>query len=251
MRKKYILANWKMNQNLNDIETFFNELTNDYDSNSVYAGISPQSLHLEKLVKLSENHGKINIGSQNTSSEKSGAYTGEISPIAVKEMGINFTLIGHSERRAIFGEQDVILNKKTLLALQTNLKVIFCVGETLEEREAGSLESVLRTQLSIGLKDIPADQKENIVIAYEPVWAIGTGKVAGPTEAQEAHALIRVILKEADILPSQDVSILYGGSVKPSNVEGLLSENDIDGALVGGASLKASDFNQLILAANK
>jgi len=187
------------------------------------------------------------VGAQTCSEHLSGAFTGELSPEALSELNMSFTLVGHSERRHLYGETDGQINAKIKTALTKNLRVIFCIGEQLEEREAGNTESVLKTQITNGLKDIKPST--HIVIAYEPVWAIGTGKTATPEMAQETHAYVRSVLKEIGF-DADSTSILYGGSVKPDNVEGLLKCKDIDGGLVGGASLKAKDFLALCYAAN-
>ncbi len=224
---KLLVANWKMNQDIQSIKAFLETFNSKYTGKR-QAWIAPQSIHLSLGMSLSN---KVLWGGQNSSYENSGAFTGETSPSALKDLGANFVIIGHSERRSIFNESDEILNKKTLRAIENGLKVIFCVGETLAEREAGTTFKVLEQQLKAGLKDVDLS---HIVLAYEPVWAIGTGKTASPEQAQEVHEFIKTIISSCPIL--------YGGSVKPDNVEKLLSQPDIDGALVGGASLKADDF---------
>ncbi len=250
-RKIHIVGNWKMNQNLSEINSFFQSIDEKIaDYNNCEAWLAPQSIHLGKLLRLSENKSKIKVGSQNCSHQSSGAFTGDISPSSLKDLGIHFTLVGHSERRAFFKENDEILNTKAKLALDNNLKVIFCVGETLEERESGNTENVVKKQIELGLKGINKDLHSNIIVAYEPVWAIGTGKTASPEQAQEVHNYIRKILSTEVGFDSEKTEILYGGSVKPSNVKELLSQNDIDGALVGGASLKPQDFLALVEAGN-
>ena len=245
-RTKYLLGNWKMNQTLNEIDTFLNQLTVTHDQN-VYVGISPQALHVSKLLANEKvTSFNVNIGVQNICDQKSGAFTGEISPVSAKDMGAEFTLIGHSERRVIYNENDDTINQKIHLALSCGLKVIFCIGETLEEREAGNTPDVLKIQLKEGLEGITSEQAQNIVVAYEPVWAIGTGKVASASEANDAHEFIRQVLTSNLGLPGNDMSILYGGSVKPANAAELLSCQHIDGALVGGASLKGDSFSELV-----
>lgn len=235
MRKTLVVGNWKMNQSLKDIETFFADVKTQ--SFSKEAWIAPQSLHISKLLELAPANFKV--GAQNSSYENSGAFTGEVSPVSLKEMGAHFVIIGHSERRAIFHETHQELNLKIKKALSNNLVVIFCIGETLEERNNGQIEKVLGEQLALGLSDI---QNENIIIAYEPVWAIGTGVTASPAQAQETHKFVRKFLKENTKLDSEKTLILYGGSVKPDNALELFSCADIDGGLVGGASLKAQNF---------
>lgn len=247
MRTIYMLGNWKMNQSVQDVNAFCSEVAENWANmpKSAQCGIAPQALHLsmsrEKLPR------DIMIGAQNSSEHLQGAFTGETSPVAIRDVGASFTLVGHSERRQIFGENNKLLNSKAKLALGCELKVVFCIGETLEEREAGSTEAVLKHQLVEGLKGI--NPTSNLIIAYEPVWAIGTGKTATPEMAQETHAFVRKVLAEIGH-DASSTSILYGGSVKPDNVQGLLACPDIDGGLVGGASLKAKDFLALCHAAN-
>lgn len=224
---KLLVANWKMNQNVKEIKDFLVVFNEKY-SNKRQAWIAPQAIHLPLGMSLST---KVKWGAQNTATEDAGAFTGEISPKSLKDLGAHFTIIGHSERRTLFAETDQVLNKKTIKAIDNGLKVIFCIGETLLERESNKTFDVIRTQLELGLKDVKMSE---VILAYEPVWAIGTGKTATPEQAQEVHAFIR------SVVPG--TPILYGGSVKPDNVEKLLGQKDIDGALVGGASLKAADF---------
>jgi triosephosphate isomerase (TIM) len=229
---KLIVGNWKMNQKTSDIKAFFEELPA-----ATQGWIAPQSLHIPLCLSLSKN---IKIGAQNSAQKSSGAFTGEVSAEALKDLGAHFVILGHSERRQIFKETHSELSQKTQTAQAVGLKVIFCVGETLEEREAGTTMQVVKTQLTEGLKNVAADAE--FVIAYEPVWAIGTGKVATPEQAQEVHAFIRQELKALYPSTGEKMRILYGGSVKPDNVHSLMSQKDINGALVGGASLKAKDF---------
>jgi triosephosphate isomerase len=253
MSRKYLMVgNWKMNQSLQEIRTFFSELNTKgikYDCD-MKIGIAPQSLHLSTCL---ENLGttEIQIGSQNCSEFESGAYTGELAPGALKELGCGFTLIGHSERRSLFGENDHIINAKVANALSTGLDVILCCGETLEERESGKTLEVVLGQLENAL--IKGEKKisftgNQLTIAYEPVWAIGTGKTASPEQAEEVHVAIRNFLKEHYGDNGSEIYILYGGSVKPANVKELLAQPNIDGGLVGGASLKADSFAQLCTA---
>jgi triosephosphate isomerase len=240
-RPIHIVGNWKMNLTMHEISNFFIEMTKMKMELKCQAWIAPQALHIPILKEIAFTTGMIKIGAQNCATVDSGAFTGEISPLALADMGVDFVIIGHSERRTIFGETNEVLNQKLLAALRNNLKVIFCVGETLKEREANETFKVLEEQLKIGLKDFPQDKADNLLIAYEPVWAIGTGKVASPEQAEEAHAFIRGKLT---VQPEKTV-ILYGGSVKPDNIDTLLRNENIDGALVGGASLQAKDFRQL------
>ena len=189
----------------------------------------------------------IMLGSQNVCYEDKGAFTGEISASMLKEVGCSYAIVGHSERRHVFNEDSDMVNLRLKNGLKNGLKVILCVGETLDEREANETNDIIVEQIQVGLKDVSAEDMINVVIAYEPVWAIGTGKTASKEQAQEVHAMIRELLK--DIFNeniSSSTRILYGGSVKPDNVSELMSQEDIDGALVGGAALKVEDFSQIV-----
>ena len=206
--------------------------------------IAPPYTHLSKVKELIDN---VKLSSQNCASEASGAYTGEISPEMLTSAGVEYVIIGHSERRAIFGEDNELLNKKTKLALSSGLKPIFCCGELLEEREAGKLFDVIKEQIEVGLTDLSLEDISKVIVAYEPVWAIGTGVVASPAQAQEMHKYIRDLL--VDLFNAQvadDMTILYGGSCKPSNAAELFANPDVDGGLIGGAALKAEDFLAIV-----
>lgn len=239
--KKYIIGNWKMNQSLDEITHFLKAITSHTPSEQVEIGISPQLIHLHHCLKNSPHF--LNIGSQNCSQYLQGAYTGEVSPQALKELGTHFTLVGHSERRTLYGETNKEIALKTITALKTGLKVILCIGETLEQRESNQTLHVIKEQIDF-LKNIP--HTHNLLIAYEPVWAIGTGLSATANQAQEVHQFIRKTLSEfwEKSLASQ-TPLLYGGSVKPDNIKELMTQGDINGALVGGASLKAESFIKL------
>lgn len=243
----YIVGNWKMNQNLESIKTFFEDL-NSIPTKNIHAWISPQAIHIPACLGLAPSF--IKIGSQNSSHKVEGAFTGEISPKALKEIGASFTLVGHSERREYFHETNDLLLEKIKMALDEKLKVIFCIGETLKERETGKTLDVIKNQLSI-LAEISEAQRENIIVAYEPVWAIGTGLSATSSQAEEVHSFIRKYLSEiwgnnqASLTP-----LLYGGSVKPENIKELLSQENINGALVGGASLNSASFQKLYSSQN-
>ena len=244
-RKIHIVGNWKMNQTLEDIKSFFVEIQKSKMEFPCEKWIAPQAVHIPIVKDLAYTIGNVLVGAQNSCYENSGAFTGETSPATLNDLGVHFTLVGHSERRAIYKEDNETLNLKTLRALENNLKVIFCVGESLEENETGRTEEVVIEQLQNGLKDVPEDKIKDVLIAYEPVWAIGTGKTATPEQAEEAHSFIRHYAAENLGFLSEELIILYGGSVKPDNVDGLLSQPNIDGALVGGASLKGPDFRAL------
>jgi len=240
-REIHIVGNWKMNQTLHQISDFFVEMSKMKMDLKCKAWIAPQAIHIPILKEMAFTTGAIQIGAQNCCEHDAGAYTGEISPLSLVDMGVEFVIIGHSERRTIYKECDELLNKKVLNAVKHNLKVIFCVGETLEEREANKTLEVLERQLGLGLRNLPEDKSHLVLVAYEPVWAIGTGKTASAEQAEEAHAFIRSKLEHQ----MDETIILYGGSVKPDNIDSLLRKPNIDGALVGGASLKAQDFRQL------
>lgn len=240
MTSKLLVANWKMNKNAMECIEFFNEFNAKYSGKRA-AWVAPQAIHL--VFSIHEGAKKnVMCGSQNCSEHISGAFTGELSPKSLKELGAHFVILGHSERRQYFGETSKLLNTKTKTALKEGLQVIYCVGETLPEREGNQTLSIVGDQIHQGLNDMTEATEENLVVAYEPVWAIGTGKTATPAQAQEVHAFIRQELEKKFPTFGNKIKILYGGSVKPDNVEELLGQKDIDGGLVGGASLKAKDF---------
>jgi triosephosphate isomerase (TIM) len=248
MRKKIIAANWKMNMTIRETEAFFEGFLMDLgEDRRVEVVIVPPFTALAKASELLRDVQNIKLGAQNMHWEKPGAYTGEISAEMLRDLFVNYVVLGHSERRTLFGETDAIVNKKTHAALANALRPIVCIGETLVEREAGKVEIVLATQLKGSLDGLSAEQIEEIVIAYEPVWAIGTGKVATPDQAQDAHAFIRGEIGEIwGAEAAAKVRIQYGGSVKPSNAGELMAQADIDGALVGGASLDSRGFQEIV-----
>lgn len=248
MRKPIIAANWKLNKGPSDTEDFIASFENRLSDlpKGVDIVIAPPFVSLPKATELLA-QSKVRVSAQNMSDKDSGAYTGEVSAFMLKEIFVNYVILGHSERRSIYGETDEIINAKILKAHEVELKPIFCIGETLQEREDGKLEDVLRTQITGGLKDVTEKQVLDTVIAYEPVWAIGTGVTATPQQAQDAHEFVRSVLTDLyGISVSEKIRIQYGGSVKPDNAAELLGQKDIDGALVGGASLEASSFAELI-----
>lgn len=248
MRKKVIAGNWKMNNDLIESEKLIVELKNLLQNEKPNCDviICPPFTSLSEASKLI-NGSVIKLGAQNMYFEESGAYTGEVSSSMLKSVGCEYVIIGHSERRAIFDENDKMINKKIKKALSAELKPIFCVGELLEERENGTTKEVIKKQVLKGLENVSIDEMQNIIIAYEPVWAIGTGKTATPAQAQEVHEFIRDLIEiEYSMEVSMNLIILYGGSVKPDNAKQLLSQIDIDGALVGGACLKADSFMGII-----
>ena len=238
--QKLMIANWKMNNVSADCVKFFEEFNSKY-SQKREAWVAPQAIHFSLVKELGQSK-NVKAGLQNCSDQVSGAFTGETSPRSFKAMGGEFVIIGHSERRQIFGETSRTCNNKMRTALAEGLKVVYCVGETLSERESNQTMSIVADQIHQGLSDLSQANADNMIIAYEPVWAIGTGKTASPAQAQEVHASIRETLKSKFPGFGEKVRILYGGSVKPDNVEELLGQKHIDGGLVGGASLKAKDF---------
>jgi len=250
MRKKIIAANWKMNMTLAEAESFLKDFRMEVeDVNGVEIIIAPPFTAIAKLSELLGGSQRIRLGAQNMYFERSGAFTGEISASMLRDLYVRYVILGHSERRQIFGETDSLINKKVHTALASELRPILCVGETLEEREAGREKEVLETQLRGSLLGVTAEQLPDVVIAYEPVWAIGTGKTASSAQAQECHAHVREVLAELSDRPTAEkVQIQYGGSVKPANAVELLSQPDIDGALVGGAALEPRSFAEIVRA---
>ena len=250
MRKKIIAANWKMNMTRGESEAFITTFLREIgDLDEVEIVIVPPFTAISKVSDLLTQTQNIKVGAQNMHWERSGAFTGEISPSMLRELFVRYVVLGHSERRALFGETDEMINRKAHAAYEEMLRPIVCVGETLQQREKGEVEKVLAAQLRGSLAKVAAKELHETVIAYEPVWAIGTGKTASAEQAQEAHAFIRRTLGEmSDEATAEKVRIQYGGSVKPDNARTLLSQPDIDGALVGGASLDPRTFAQIILA---
>ncbi len=251
MRKKIIAANWKMNMTVAETEGYLEDFRLDIEEvHGVEIVIAPPFTALAKLSELLGGSQKVRLGAQNMYFEMSGAFTGEVSPTMLRELFVRYVILGHSERRQIFGETDALINKKVVTALASELKPILCVGETLEERDAGREKEVLETQLRGSLAGVTPEQMLDVVVAYEPVWAIGTGRNATPAQAQEAHAHVREVLAElSDRATADKIRIQYGGSVKPANVVSLLTQPDIDGALVGGASLEPRSFAEIVKAA--
>lgn len=239
--KPYYVGNWKMNKSFSDLENFIINVP----LADCHQWIAPQLIHLHSFREMTKNHGVLKVGSQNHCHEVSGAFTGETSIGQLKDLGIDFTIVGHSERRQLFGESNEMVNKKVKLSLSNQLPVILCLGETLEERESEITFNVIEKQLKVALQEVSSTNFERLIIAYEPVWAIGTGKTATPEQAQEVHAFIRSSLNELYGESAQNTPILYGGSVKPSNVRDLMAKADIDGALIGGASLDFDSYNDL------
>ena len=243
MRKPFIAANWKMNKTLEETQAFINEFVPLVkDVKDVDIIIAPPFTSLYVASKLLKNT-NVQLASQDVFYEDKGAYTGEVSPVMLTDAGCVHVIVGHSERRQYFKETDEILNKKIKAAKKHGLGIIFCIGESLEEREAGKMFEVLKREIMEGLRDVPY---EGLVVAYEPIWAIGTGKTATTEQAQEVHKYIRERLGDLYGGAASLIRILYGGSVTPDNVDALMACEDVDGALVGGASLKADSFAKLV-----
>ena len=252
MRKPIIAANWKMNIGPKAAAEFISSFAVELGSLTDKADVvvAPTFVSLPSAIAALPSGCAVGISAQNVSDQDSGAFTGEINTAMLNEVGVSYVILGHSERRTLYGETDAIINAKIKKTLAADLKPIFCIGETLEERDGGKLEAVLRTQITDGLVGIDASDVAAMVIAYEPVWAIGTGRVATAEQAQEAHAFVRSVV--ADLYSTEvaeGVRIQYGGSMKADNAAELLSQPDIDGGLVGGASLQVESFVALIAAA--
>ncbi len=247
MRKPLIAGNWKLHKTLSEAKELAGSLAaNLSDVTEVDVVIAPVFTALTSVAEVIQSS-PLKLAAQNCYPVETGAFTGEVSPALLKDAGCEYVIIGHSERRQLLDETDHFINLKLIKALEAGLKPILCIGETLQERETDQMLEVLTTQIKGGLANLSATHMAEVVIAYEPVWAIGTGKTASAEQAQEAHSFIRGLLQG---LFTKEVAlatrILYGGSVKPNNVDGLMAMDDIDGALVGGASLKADDFIRLV-----
>lgn len=246
MRKPVIAGNWKMNMTIAEAVEFVNAVKGKLNTDKVEAVLCAPFTILKDLVKATEGT-DIGVGAQNMHFADSGAYTGEVSVTMLKEIGVKYVVIGHSERRQYFAETDETVNKKVIKALESDLIPIMCVGESLEEREAGKAFDVIKTQTVAGFANISAADAEKVILAYEPIWAIGTGKTASSEDANDAIAHARKTLAQVYGQDTADkIRIQYGGSVKTDNVSELMGMSDIDGALVGGASLKADDYIKLV-----
>lgn len=248
MRKNIVAGNWKMNLNQAETAELIEGLKSALPKNNASIMIAPTFVNLAKAVELTADT-QIEVIAQNMHFEESGAYTGEISAEMLLSIGVKTVILGHSERREYFGETDEILAKKVAKALDKNMQIVFCFGELLEERKSGEHFNVVASQLKNALFTLPESAWKNIVLAYEPVWAIGTGETASAEQAQEMHAFIRkTIADQYNAAIADQVSILYGGSVKPNNASEIFSKPDVDGGLIGGASLKAEDFSGIAIA---
>ncbi len=250
MRIPLLAANWKMYKTVAEavelVEALLSDLSDGLEGRHVL--VCPPFTALYPLAPLLADS-PIALGAQNMYPAAQGAYTGEVSPVMLRDIGCRYVILGHSERRQIFGEDDNLINQKVRAAVEHGLVPVFCIGESKPQRDGGQAETVTLGQLRAGLDGLAAEQARDIVIAYEPVWAIGTGDTATPDDAQSMHAAIRGALAELyDQQVAHAVRILYGGSVKPDNIDALMSKPDIDGALVGGASLKADDFLKIVRA---
>lgn len=247
MRTPIIAGNWKMNKNPQETQEFLEGIKGKLpDASVVESVIAAPAIDLNTLVQFSKDE-QLKTAAENCYFEDEGAFTGETSPKALSEMGVNYVVIGHSERRQYFKETDEDINKKAKAIFKNNMKPIICCGETLEQREAGETNEWVAGQVANALKDLSAEQVANTVIAYEPIWAIGTGKTASSDQAQEVcHVIRETVAKLYDQTVADKVRIQYGGSVKPANIAELMSKEDIDGGLVGGASLDPESFLQLV-----
>ena len=249
MRQKIVAGNWKMNTTLNEGIELAKQVvkhSQESDTNDVKIVLAPPFTHLTELARVIEGT-EISVSAQNSASEPKGAFTGEVAASMIKSTGAEYTILGHSERRAYYHEDEPVLTKKLALTLENDLTPIFCIGEVLKEREANNHFKIVKHQLENGLFHLSGEDFLKIVIAYEPVWAIGTGKTATPKQAQEMHSFIRQeIAKKYNVEIANETSILYGGSCKPSNAKELFANPDVDGGLIGGASLKAEEFLGII-----
>ncbi|AJP12941.1 TPA: triose-phosphate isomerase [Clostridioides difficile] len=245
MRKPIIAGNWKMHKTIKEALEFVNEIKDKVNSDKVEAVICAPFTLLKDLKEATKGT-NIKIGAQNMHFEEKGAFTGEVSPLMLKEIDMDYVVIGHSERRQYFNETDETVNKKVLKALEVGIDPILCVGETLEQREAGKTKDVCKVQVEKALENVLKDDLAKVVVAYEPIWAIGTGKTATAEDANDVISYIREVIKGLYGELANEVRIQYGGSVKPSNVAEIMGQSDIDGALVGGASLASNDYLDLV-----
>lgn len=245
MRQALIAANWKMNMTPSETREFLQGLIKEDLDQDVEVLVCPPSIDLDAASQVLDGSG-IELGAQNIFYEDKGAFTGEVSPVMVKDLGVSYVILGHSERRKIFEEDDELINKKIKAASKHGLKTILCLGETLEQRENGSYKDHIKGQIIKDLDGLKEEELKDLVLAYEPIWAIGSGKTASADDAQEMASFIRELI--ASIYPglADGIRILYGGSVKPENIKSFMAEDDIDGALVGGASLKVESFRDLV-----
>lgn len=245
MRKVIIAGNWKMNKTVSESVEFIEKLKKEELDKEVECVVCAPFISLERLSVASKNTA-IKLGAQNVSQYDNGAYTGEISTSMLKDLNMEYVILGHSERRQYFLETNEVINQKVQKVLSSKMTPILCVGETLEERESGKMNDVIATQIKEGLANLSSEQAKGVVVAYEPIWAIGTGKTATSDQANEMAMFIRKQLRKLFQDVAEDISILYGGSVKPNNIKEIMVQSDIDGALVGGAALKVDSFAELV-----
>ncbi|WP_454963024.1 triose-phosphate isomerase [Filifactor alocis] len=245
MRKVIIAGNWKMNKTVSESVEFIEKLKKEELDKEVECVVCAPFISLERLSVASKNTA-IKLGAQNVSQYDNGAYTGEISTSMLKDLNMEYIILGHSERRQYFLETNEVINQKVQKVLSSKMTPILCVGETLEERESGKMNDVIATQIKEGLANLSFEQAKGVVVAYEPIWAIGTGKTATSDQANEMAMFIRKQLRKLFQDVAEDISILYGGSVKPNNIKEIMVQSDIDGALVGGAALKVDSFAELV-----
>jgi triosephosphate isomerase len=252
MRRRVVIGNWKMHGSRESISELLATIDSSCLDPAIEIAVCPTSLHIaevvEQLSKSSKNS-RIAVGAQNVCDAESGAFTGEVSARMLAEFGVRYVLVGHSERRELYGESDSLVAAKTAAAISSGLTPVVCVGETLAQRQEGKTECVVLRQLNAVVQQIGIEGIEKCIVAYEPVWAIGTGETASPAQAQEVHAALRNRLQQLDAALAETTPILYGGSVKASNAAELFAQPDIDGGLVGGASLKAEEFNAICASA--
>ena len=250
MRKKIVAGNWKMNLDYTTGVGLFSEIVNmvnDEVMGDQQVIVCPPYIHIGAISQLAKSHNKVAVGAQNCHQAPSGAYTGEVSAPMLKSVGVGYVIVGHSERRQYFGETNAILAEKVNAVLENGLKPIFCIGETLDQRNDNSYFEVIKSQLTEGLFHLDEVQIANVILAYEPVWAIGTGLTATPEQAQEIHEYIRKeVRSQYGDQAADNISILYGGSCNPKNAGELFAKADIDGGLIGGASLKSRDFVDIV-----
>lgn len=249
MRQKIVAGNWKMNKNLEEAKELIKGIKKEVKAGleeNIRVIIAPSFVNLQLAVKKTKKS-VVEVAAQNMHQAKSGAYTGEVSADMLTNLGVNIVILGHSERREYFGETDELLAEKVNVALGNGLEIVFCFGELLEDRKSGNHFKIVEIQLKKALFHLQKTNFKNIILAYEPVWAIGTGETASPEQAQEMHAFVRELFaKEFGKETADTISILYGGSVKPANAKEIFSKPDVDGGLIGGAALKAEDFAAII-----
>ena len=246
MKNKIVAGNWKMNNDKAQTKSLLNKLISYNIPDYVRVIVAPSYTQLDQSVQILKGT-KISVAAQNMNAASSGAFTGEVSAEMLKGIGVNSVIIGHSERRSLFHESDEILNKKVKSAIESNMEIIFCFGEELDDRNSGLHFEIIKKQLSNTLFNLSESDWKKIILAYEPVWAIGTGETASPSQAQEMHAHIRKLISNRyDEKLANNVSILYGGSVKPNNVKEIFKGPDVDGGLIGGASLNVQDFMTIV-----